>query len=685
MVHRFPTTIRFRLTLPVGAALLLMAALAAGAAPADKPDQRCLTCHNTVVGKGGAAGHVVGPLKSPAAFIGSAHQALSCLDCHPGTQPQRHPVLPATRPCSDCHRPEGHENGYRTAPLITQLHSGQPPHSPDCDSCHGHHRIGRVDDPDSTVYWRNIPGLCGNCHANTGLAGVAPQVPGYTESVHGRIAARGGTQRPAVCSDCHQLHKVEQHAGRTPGQTTLIPPRALREQVCGSCHGRISQEYHASVHGQAVARGVTDAPVCTDCHGEHGVQPAQSAGSPVAPAHVVATCSRCHGNLTYVRLHKLPETQVTSYRESYHGQANEYGDVEVAHCASCHGTHDILAASSPRSAVNVRNLAQTCGKCHPGAGDTFPITRIHVAPHLSEKDLLLLLQALYILIILGSGAGFMAYIGLDLFAHWRLKQAGVLERYEHRLRHLPVAPPDALVRMLPVERLQHWLLLISFFVLAFTGLALLVPDTVVGKLIVRLCGGPSGRATVHHLAGVVMIANFVAQGIWMGVSKQGRDVVTRLLPRPSDLRDLWQSIVLYLGFSQHRPSFRRFGYPEKFEFWALVWGTFVMTITGLLLWFVNWTLGHAPKWVLDVSLIIHKWEAILAVEAILIWHLYHVIWKPGVYPGNRAWLNGKISQEQLVMEHPLDYAEAMGWLPGPGAKREEEGASPTATEEGDTS
>lgn len=618
-------------------------------------------------------------------FLGSAHQALSsCLDCHPGTQAQRHTLTPRTRQCTECHRPEGPIQGYKAAPLITQLHAGKIPHSPGCITCHGHHGIGRPDSPESATYWKNVPQLCEQCHVNADLGAIAPQVAGYPQSIHGRVAASPGKMRPAVCSDCHMLHKVQEQAPQTPGQTTIVPARAIRALVCGKCHRSESAQYRAGVHGLAVARGVTDAPVCTDCHGEHGVQQVTTAASPVSPEHVVGTCGGCHGDVRFVRLHKLPTGRVSSYMESYHGQANQYGDVQVATCASCHGAHDILPASSPQSLVNPARLPETCGKCHPGAGTTFPISRIHVAPRLSEKDLLLLLQAIYLVLILGSGAGFVAYIGLDLFAHWRLKKAGVLERLEHRLRHLPVAPPSALVRMLPVERVQHLLLLGSFFILALTGLVLLVPDSLFGKVVVMLCGGPSGRAIVHRIAAAIMVGNFIVQAVWMATAKHGRDTLLRLAPGPQDLRDLWQSVVLYLGFSQHRPSFRRFGYPEKFEFWALVWGTIVMTVTGALLMFVNWTLGHAPKWVLDVSLIIHKWEAILAVEAILVWHLYHVIWKPGVFPGNRAWLNGEISQEQLVMEHPLDYAEAIGWLPGPQPRPQGEEPSQT-TEEGDTS
>ena len=63
----------------------------------------------------------------------------------------------------------------------------------------------------------------------------------------------------------------------------------------------------------------------------------------------------------------------------------------------------------------------------------------------------------------------------------------------------------------------------------------------------------------------------------------------------------------------------------------------------------------------------HAWEAILATAAIVLWHVYHVVWKPDVLPrGNRAWLDGKLTFHQYVQEHPSEYAEAMGWLPAPG-------------------
>jgi len=646
--------------LALGVLLPLVFAAVAWAGPQD---HACMSCHPAPGFRERlAATGATAPAMELSHYLGSAHRALSCVDCHPGTTMGPHASTPAVRQCTDCHRPEGAAGGYHAAPLVTQLHTGATAQSPHCEDCHGHHGVGRPDDPDSPTYWNNVPRLCGSCHVAPERAEQVPQVPGYFQSIHGKIAAGGTVARPAVCTDCHLLHKVEGQAPKTPGQANIVPPRRVRPSICARCHPNQDREYEASVHGEAVRRGDADAAVCTDCHGEHNIEPPTEAESTVAPTRVVQTCSRCHGSIAFTRLHSLPAAPVLTYGESYHGVANKYGDIAVANCTSCHGTHDILPARSPRSSVNPSRLAETCGKCHPGAGTSFPIGRIHVGPRVGSDVLMLILQVLYILIILGSLVAFLAYIALDLFVHWRLKEAGELEKVEHRVMHLPSAPESALIRMFPAERLQHFLLLSSFFILAITGLVLLIPDTTVGKTIIALCGGPSGRAIIHRVAAGVMMANFLFQGLYLAFTARGRDKVRRLAPAASDVRDVYQTVLLFLGFTHHRPSFRRYGFPEKFEFWALVWGTIVMSVTGLMLVFATWSLGHFPKWLLDAATIVHKWEAVLAVEAIIIWHMYHAVWKPGVFPGNKAWLTGKIDFEALVLEHPLDYAEAVGWL-----------------------
>jgi cytochrome b subunit of formate dehydrogenase len=112
-----------------------------------------------------------------------------------------------------------------------------------------------------------------------------------------------------------------------------------------------------------------------------------------------------------------------------------------------------------------------------------------------------------------------------------------------------------------------------------------------------------------------------------------------------------------LGLSKKEPQFKRFSYVEKAEYWALVWGNAVMIITGFLLWFDNFFVGFLPEGFLEVALVIHFYEAILATLAIVIWHLYSTVFNPHVYPMNTSWLTGKMPKEMFHHEHPDAEAE----------------------------
>ena len=115
--------------------------------------------------------------------------------------------------------------------------------------------------------------------------------------------------------------------------------------------------------------------------------------------------------------------------------------------------------------------------------------------------------------------------------------------------------------------------------------------------------------------------------------------------------------VRYLcGLSKDKPKIGRFGYAEKMEYWAVVWGTVIMGVTGLMIWFKMDVTHWLPRWMVDVALTIHYYEAILACLAILVWHFYHVIFDPDVYPLNMACWDGKVSAHWQAEEHPLDKA-----------------------------
>jgi cytochrome b subunit of formate dehydrogenase len=94
---------------------------------------------------------------------------------------------------------------------------------------------------------------------------------------------------------------------------------------------------------------------------------------------------------------------------------------------------------------------------------------------------------------------------------------------------------------------------------------------------------------------------------------------------------------------------------EKAEYWALIWGAIVMTVTGFPMWFENFFLKFMPLWLLNVFRAIHLYEAILASTAIVVWHMFFMIFEPESYPVNLGMLTGRISEKELEERHPAEY------------------------------
>ena len=228
------------------------------------------------------------------------------------------------------------------------------------------------------------------------------------------------------------------------------------------CHSDVADQYRKSVHGQAVARGVNEAPLCTDCHGEHKIIKPSNEASPVNAAHIRDTCGSCHGDVRLTRKFGLPSDRLVSFDSSYHGLAGKAGSQTVANCASCHGVHNILQSSDPKSTINPKNLPNTCGKCHPGAGTRFAISEVHLSPGAAEPKPLTLVRGFYLFLIPVT-IGLMA---LHQAGDWFRKMIGL--RFRPTLARV-LAPAHREVRMLPFERVQHAVMALSFIVLVWTG------------------------------------------------------------------------------------------------------------------------------------------------------------------------------------------------------------------------
>jgi cytochrome b subunit of formate dehydrogenase len=215
------------------------------------------------------------------------------------------------------------------------------------------------------------------------------------------------------------------------------------------------------------------------------------------------------------------------------------------------------------------------------------------------------------------------------------------------------------LRMTLNERIQHITLLTSFITLVATGFALKFPEALWVTWIRALFGENffELRGTVHRIAAVILVSVSVYHLGYIIFSDRGRKLATDLWFKKSDITDLFHTFSYYVGRSRTRPKFSRFSYIEKAEYWAVVWGTVVMGGTGCVLWFENTFLPVLSNSGMDIATAVHYYEAILASLAILVWHLYFVIYNPDVYPMNKAWYTGYLTREEMELEHPLELEE----------------------------
>ncbi len=579
----------------------------------------------------------------PAAFSSSVHGGMECVDCHEGAATIPHEETPSKPECSACHEEVA---SVYAGSVHGQARINGKGEAAGCADCHGpFHEIVPSGDPASPVHPARQPATCGRCHANPEMVAkfkipVARPIEAYEASVHARAVAAG--EGGATCSTCHSSHAL--YASSDPRSSVSHQSVA---KTCAACHGEVAEAYSRSVHGVAAAHGAREAPVCTDCHGEHRILAPSEPGSPVYATNIPKmTCGRCHGDLRLAEKYGLDAGNVTSYQDSYHGLAARAGEVTVAHCGSCHGVHAILPSSDPKSPIHPNNLASTCGKCHPGAGASFAIGKVHVLATEPEHAAVYWARRLYILLIWVVVGGMLLHNGLDLYRKAR--------------GPLPLRPPPGFAgesRMLPGFRAVHVLTMASFGVLVYTGFALTYPESWWARVLLQWEEGFAFRGWLHRAAAVVMLASLALHALHILVSRPARRCIALMRPTRHDVTELRTRLLYLIGRRPVPPPSPSVGYPEKMEYIALMWGILVMAATGGILWFENIALRYFPKWFTDVATVIHFYEAVLATLAILVWHFYFVIFDPVVYPMDTAWLTGRAhpgrSLERRASLHPL--------------------------------
>ena len=673
--------------------------LAASALYGQSQDAACTMCHGNSALTMTRQGRSVSLFVDSAKLKSSAHNALACSSCHINFNglaiPHANPVQPVN--CESCHSIEGFaesvhaKSGAATCKSCHGTHEVQPvknpasgltrttvadacgkchatesadyktskhalaldrmPQSPTCVSCHGAHDVNEAGSAGSPLRRGGQHDFCLSCHLNDldvlKQAGLSEQfMSAYESSVHGRALA-GGNDNAATCGNCHGVHNV----GNAQSASSMINRSNLAD-TCGQCHAEVSAAFKDSVHGQSVARGGAESPSCNTCHGYHHIYSTQDDRSAVSRANIAArTCTGCHNSLIIGEKYGIPADNNAFFADSFHGIAARGGSGDTPTCAVCHGVHNIKSVSNPDSTVNAENLTTTCSQCHPGANEKFARVKVHAGEISDQRaGLVFWIRTIYIVLIVVTIGLMFAHNLLD-FIKRTLRNFDVrwgrLSPAHHGIKHY--------LRMTMLDRVQHLGLLVSFLLLVLTGFMLRFPDASWVGVIRTFCEPFfEVRGIVHRVAAVVITAVSLFHVGVIIFTRHGRKFAADMFPRWSDVKDVFANMRYLLGLSSQRPRFDRFSYMEKAEYWALVWGMVIMFASGIVLWFFVFFLNRFGIIVWELAKTVHYYEAVLAALAIVVWHFYYVLFNPGIYPMNTAWINGKMPEEEMAEEHPLE-------------------------------
>lgn len=213
-----------------------------------------------------------------------------------------------------------------------------------------------------------------------------------------------------------------------------------------------------------------------------------------------------------------------------------------------------------------------------------------------------------------------------------------------------VEPAQSFERFDRAQRIEHAVFLTAFTVLAVTGLAQMFATSPLGGFILGLMGGIEAARLIHRFAATVMMAEAIYHLLSLGYRAFVRRVRWSMLPTWRDVRDVVDHVMFYLGRRKQKPRFGRYSYVEKAEYFALVWGTIIMAVTGFMMWNPIATARVLPGEVIPAAKAAHGGEALLAVLAIVLWHFYHV----HLRHFNLSMFTGRLSREEMEQEHPAE-------------------------------
>jgi cytochrome b subunit of formate dehydrogenase len=209
-----------------------------------------------------------------------------------------------------------------------------------------------------------------------------------------------------------------------------------------------------------------------------------------------------------------------------------------------------------------------------------------------------------------------------------------------------------------IERIEHWLAFASFSTLAVTGLVQKFAEVALSQSIISLLGGIETVRVIHRIAAFVLMIETIYH---IGAVAYRTFVLRKpmnMLPGLEDVRNAWKAILHNLNPKKPKPQQGRYTFDEKFEYWAFVWGSAIMAVTGFMLWNPIASAKILPGEIIPAAKAAHGGEALLAVLAILVWHLYHV----HLRHLNLSMFTGYLNEKEMREEHPIELANIKAGL-----------------------
>jgi cytochrome b subunit of formate dehydrogenase len=465
----------------------------------------------------------------------------------------------------------------------------------------------------------------------------------YQLSIHSKPNADDKTKPNATCKDCHGSEAVKP---LPPGSPEAVARRLAIPSVCGTCHEEHLEEYSSSVHGKAaIGKKDPKAAVCSDCHNPHGID---KTSSNVAKLAAVQACAGCH------------KENAQSYADTYHGQITALGYTNTAKCFNCHGSHDILGPSDPKSKVHADNRLKTCQSCHKEATLNFASFQPHGNAHDFKRYPQIWLTTKFMVgLLAGTFAFFWVHLALWLYRESKDRMEGKT-RPRVRVDQLGIPPGKQVRRFGPWWRLGHLLFAVSLMMLTLTGMTLMYAGSAWAPVVMNLLGGPKVAGIIHRVNAVVFTAVFVIHLVYIALYI-GRNWRTfklfgpdSLIPNLQDLKDVIAMFKWFLGRGP-RPVFDRWTYWEKFDYWAPFWGVAIVGVSGFLMWFPHLASSFLPGWVFNVAAITHGEEAFLAAVFLFTVHFFNNHFRPDKFPFDPVMFTGSMSLEHFARDHTVQY------------------------------